>query len=144
MSSSCNLPHFRLNNQIGTIEQACNVEPDYSHQLFNLFVLLAFKAKFFSEGLSKALISNSDGLLNFLFDDVLVEELWKGLGNFAFHEFGDALECVCSALELVEVFEGKAEWCELYTLRSPSTSLMYFWRFYTFSSFLGLSQRKSA
>jgi hypothetical protein len=112
-----------------TVEQAGNVEADHSHQLLDLLVLLALQAEFLSEGLSEALVGDGEGLLNLLLDDVLVEELGEGLGDLALHEFGDALEGVSSALELVEVFQGKAASGREYILRRPSTSLMYFWRF---------------
>jgi len=103
--SSCGNPlHYRLNYGKITIEQTGNVEANNSHKFFNLFILLAFKAEFFSECLAEAFVSDSNGLLNFLFDDVLVEELGEGLGNLSFHEFGDALEGIGGALELVEIF----------------------------------------
>jgi hypothetical protein len=111
---------------MGTVEKACNVEANHSHEFFDLFILLALEAEFFSEGLAETLISDSNGLLNLLLDDVLVEELGEGLGDLALHEFGDALEGVGSALELVEILEGEAELGREYTLRRPSTSLMYF------------------
>ena len=66
--------------------------------------MLAFKAEFFSEGLAETFVSDSNGLLNFLLDDVLVEELGEGFGYLSFHEFRDALEGIGGALELVEIF----------------------------------------
>lgn len=91
------------------VEQSCDVEPDDPHQLLDLLILLALQAQLLSERLAQPLVRNRDGLLDFLLDDVAREELGEGLGDLALHEFGDALEGVSSALELVEIFEGKAE-----------------------------------
>lgn len=71
--------------------------------------MLAFQAQLLSERLTESLICYSYGLLDFLLDDVAREELGEGLGDLALHEFGDALEGVSSALELVEIFEGEAK-----------------------------------
>lgn len=99
-----------------TIEEPAYVESDDSHQLINLLVLFALKTQLFSESFTESLVSNGDSLLNFLFQYVFAEEFGKGFGNFSFHEFGDALEGISCAFELVEIFEGNSEIRQVLTI----------------------------
>jgi hypothetical protein len=52
------------------VQQAADVESDYSHQLVDILVLFALEPKLVSEGFAQSFVGNCDGLLQLFFNDI--------------------------------------------------------------------------
>ena len=90
------------------IEQVGQIESDDPHELLNALVLLARDPEAISDKLTELLVGHSDAVPHLLLDNILVQELGQGFGDFALHELGDALEGICRAFELMEILESQA------------------------------------
>lgn len=69
-----------------TVEKSGDVEANDPHQFFDLLIMFALNSQFLGEGLSQFFISHRDGLLNLLFNNILIEEFRQRFGNFPLHK----------------------------------------------------------